>query len=113
MANYHVLEAAVKDHCARVVFHIAVPNENNTASINLQTAMSEYRLSPGSIVPGLDQGEIDQINLGQVYEYDEWVKYNGKLSNAQKLTKISDRYTALSTQIPNKIRAILKYWGYS
>jgi hypothetical protein len=113
MANYHVLESDVKDHRARVIFHITVPNENNTASINLQTAMSEYRLNLGSVVPGLAQVEIDQINLGQIYEHDEWIAYNGHLSNAQKMNIVATRYTALETQIPNRIRRILKYWGYS
>lgn len=113
MANFHILESDVKDHKARVVFHIAIPSEQNMATVDLQTALSEHKPSPGTVLQGLAQAEIDQINAGQLYEHDEWVKYNGHLSNAEKLGVISNRYAILSGSIVNRIRQILKYWGYN
>lgn len=113
MANFHILESDIKDHKVRVVFHIAIPNEQNMATVDLQIALSEYRPAPGSVLQGLAQAEIDQINTGQLYEHDEWIKYNGHLSNAQKLTTISNRHTILSGSIVDRVRQVLKYWGYN
>ena len=75
--------------------------------------MSEYKESLGSVVIGLLQTEIDQINAGQIFEHVEWITYNGNLTNAQKLAIITTKFTTLSTMLTDRIRKTLKYWGYN
>lgn len=112
--NYHVLATSEKDHESVVVFHIAVPNENNAVSVNLRIALTQYKPFTTSIVPYLSTSnptEFEALQAGQIYEYQETVSYNANLNILQKRGIIDARYTVLSTSIPNIIRATLRFWG--
>lgn len=113
MSNYHVLRMRSKEHEVRVVFHIAVPDETNSASVNLRTALSQYVGGANfeSVVPWLSAGDLADIQNGLFYEKTEMVKFNANLTNAEKQTVIDNRYNALAASIPDKIRSQLRFWG--
>lgn len=112
MSNYHILESNEKDNQVRIVFHIPVPDENNIADVSLRTALSQWRLNPGSAVPWQQSGtEFEAIQNGEIYEYVISQRYKPDLTNAQKQTAIDNKYNNLKTKIANRLRKILKYWG--
>ena len=122
MSNYHVLETAVKDCWSQVVFHIAVPNENNDAAVNLQEAMKQAMAAeraktgdPVSRVPWLENdfpAEHTQIENGEIYEHFVTVEYSANLTMLQKRNIMDARYTTFASAIPNKIRSRLRFWGF-
>lgn len=122
MSSYHGLETSEKGHQSDVVFHIVVPDENNGVGVNLRTALAQKlareRELAGitiiSVVPWLPTGagsESEQIENGEVYEHQEAVRYSANLSLVEKRTVIDNRYTALASVIPDRIRERLRFWG--
>ncbi len=118
--DYHVMGNRDDGRSARVVFHIPIPVENNSASVALRTAVGEYikpRLEDGtfgtfkSIYQGILTAEETQLQNGELYEHVNSVKFLALDTNAQKQTKIDNKFTALSTSVLTKIRARLKFWG--
>lgn len=111
MSNYHVKSITPNGRDAQVVFHIPIPIENNSANIALRTAVSQYIGIFTSVVPWITAGEVTQLEAGELFEHSEIVKFLAADTNAQKQTKIDNRYTTLSTNILDKTREILKFWG--
>lgn len=111
--DYHILDSSKKDHEVKVVFHIPVPDENNTAGISLQTALAQYKPFTESAAPEISAIEQTQLENGALYEKTETVAYDGNMNNAQKQAIIDNRYTLLMSHIVKKIRTTLKYWGHS
>lgn len=118
--NYHVRNISVNGRNASVIFHIPIPVENNGASVALRTAVSEFIKSQNddgtwgtfqSGLQGIVAGELTQLQAGELYEHRETVKFLANDSNAQKQTKLDNRYTALTTTVLNQVRAKLKFWG--
>lgn len=120
MSNYHVRSISKNGRNANIIFHISIPVENNGANISLRTALSEY-IKPvdtdgafstfQSKLQGIGAEELIQLRNGELYEHQEVVNFLEADSNGQKQTKIGNRFTALSTNILNDVRAILKFWG--
>lgn len=119
MSNYHILTMAPKEHEADVVFHIAVPNENNSAiptNVNLQNCVSAYIANNDNVtaVPWLEADnytEYQQIINGEIYEKKDTIKFNANITLAQKRDIIDARYTVLSTNLPDQLRSVFKFWG--
>lgn len=113
MSNYHVKSISPNGRNADVIFHIPIPVESNSAGVALRTAVLQYIDSANFIskIPWIDPSETTQLTNGEIYEHSETVKFLAADSNAQKQTKIDSRYTALSTNILNQVREILKFWG--
>ncbi len=111
MADYHILEVGLAGDQARIVFHISVPNENNSAGVNLRTALRQFR-SLSTKVPFIDQNEKDLIADGEIFELVESVTFDPELTNAQKNQIIKDRAIVLLQTFPDKIRSILEFWGF-
>ena len=119
MSNYHVLNTHKKLKNANTIFHIQIPDENNSANPahNLRTCVHEYQ-GGGTIessVPNLDtefSSEYSDLQTGALYEWNETVIFsNANLTNSQKRDEIDARYTELSTTVVDYFRKILKYWG--
>jgi hypothetical protein len=120
MSNYHVRAQNETERSASIIFHIPIPTENNGAGVALRTALSEYikpQQDDGSFgefnsrLQGIDAGELTQLRNGELYEHYATMSFSEGDTNAQKKTKIEDRYAALTTGALNKIRKILKFWG--
>ena len=111
--NYHVKTVSEDGRNAIVVFHISIPIEQNSASIDLRTALSQSIDSSNFVseVPWIAGAELTQIQNGELYEHVETVKFLAEDSDLQKQTKIDNRYTALITGAVAKARAVLKFWG--
>ena len=110
-ADYHVMATSKDGRKAQVVFHIPIPIENNGAGLALRTAVSQFIGSFTSGVPWIAAGEVTQLENGELFEHSETVPFLAADSNAQKQTKIDNRYNALSASILNRVRTILKFWG--
>lgn len=111
MSNYHILDAHEKGHKVRVVFHIAIPNEDNAAGVNKRIALTQYKPFTESAYAATSQAEKDQLIAGELYEHVETVKFDGEMTNIQKLQAVANRYTDLSIAMPTKLGKVLKFWG--
>jgi len=113
MSNYHVLTTSEPDHEIKVVFHIPLADTNNSAGVSYRTALQQSGLNPGrpqSSVPWLttEQADLDSCAL---VERQETIYVNAYLSNSEKRDILDARYTALTSIVPTKIQALLKWWG--
>lgn len=114
MSNYHITDLSPKEDKVKVIFHIPIPDENNSAGVNLRTALAQYISNAGitaSAVPWDVSSEETQILNGMLYEHSETVYVDANLTLVQKRNIIDARYTVLTTQAVSKIQSILKYWG--
>lgn len=118
--DYHVRAVSKNGRNATVIFHIPIPLENNAASISLPTALSEYikpRNDDGTFgtfisnLQGIAAEELTTLQAGSLYEHIETVSFLAADTEGQKQTKIDNRFTALSINVLNNVRAILKFWG--
>ncbi len=120
MSNYHVKNISENGRNATVVFHIPMPDENNSVPVSLRLALSEYvkpRNDDGtygtfqSQLQGITAGELTQLQNGDLYERQETVKFLAADTDGQKQTKIDDRYRTLTITALDSIRTQLKFWG--
>ena len=112
MAHYHILEVNQDGDGARVAFHIPVPNSDNKVGVNMRTALSQFR-STSSRVPFIESAENSLIVDGSIFEHIETVLFDPEATDAVKQQAIVDRATTLHSTFPDKVRAILDYWGYN
>jgi len=119
MSDFHVLHTGNKLDRATVAFHVAIPDENNSASpaVNLRTALSDQVDSlVVSQVPWLEAdfaSEYAQIQNGEVAEHVEVVKFSGNDSDANKVLAMDNRHTALAISVVEEARNKLKFWGHN
>lgn len=112
MSNYHVKTQIKTARTAVVVFHIAMPDDTNSASYSLRSAVSEYVDGANftSAVSWIAAQELTDLQNGLLFEVVETIKFLAADSNTQKQTKIDNRYTALTTSTVDKMKTILKFW---
>lgn len=115
MSDYHVMYMSKKDR-VEVVFHFPVPDTTNFAGVSYRTALVEYLTRDGGTItsayPGIDSGELTQMQAGEVYERTETVVFDGKLTNAQKRDVIDAIWTARNSAFLAKFQEGLTFWGY-
>jgi len=113
MANYHILETDERARSVQVVFHIAVPNEDNSSGVNLRTCIGQQGHT--SSVPWLEADnptEFAAIAAGSVYEHGpEKVSIPAYGSLLEQRNAVDARYTQLAATIPNRIRKRFTFWG--
>jgi hypothetical protein len=100
----------------QVVFHFPVPDTTNFAGVNYRTALVEYLTRDGATItsayPGIDAGELTQLQAGEVYETVDTVVFDGKLSNTEKRDLIDATWTAKNSVFLAKFQEGLTFWGY-
>lgn len=117
MANYHILETDEGKRYVQVVFHIAVPSENNSAGVNLQTCIAQYVAERDAVtsVPWLETDnptEYAALAAGAVYEHGpvsvEIPAYGTVL---EQRDAVDARYTQFAVWMPEIIRKRFLFWG--
>ena len=118
MSDYHILENANKEE-TKIVFHIDVPNTINSAGMTYSVALVEYLQNrDGTItskVPWLETAfvtETSYLQSGIKAEHEEFMQFDANLGNGAKRALIDDRFNSLTTIIPNRLVARLRFWHY-
>ena len=120
MSDYHVREIRDDGRVVNIIFHVFIPIENNSVGITLRLALSEHikpLLEDGtsgvfqSQFQGIETGELTQLQIGELYECVETVNFLAADTDAQKQTKMDDKYLSLTINMLNRIRTRLKFWG--
>ena len=118
MAKVHVLDQNKKLDTARVVYHIAIPNVNNSAGFSYRAAIVEYLDPDGSgivsAVPNLatkDATEFAGLQDGSVFEETHIVEFDANLTDGQKASEIDIHYLTRESSTLSDIQNRLKYWG--
>ena len=115
MSDYHILDGDLDGEALayKVVFHVPVPDETNTAGESLRGAIAEDPdVLATSVVPWISQQELTAIGNGEIYEHV--THYSRKQGNTlvQDRDALDAKYTAQMPIIQNKLRDKYKFWGF-
>lgn len=114
MSDYHILDGTEEARTYRVVFHVSVPDENNSVSVNLRTALAaDVGVVKTSKVPGLAAAEQTLLTNGELVEVVEaYTRLTGN-TLAQDQAALDARFTTLTTKVANRLRDEYKFWGFA
>lgn len=122
MADMHVMTGDGKSW--DVIFHIAVPDANNTVGVNWRTALvnsglgGTTQLTEG-VGPELAQGRISstekaQVEAGELIEKRIAFRVEGNGNSlAAVRANLRTRYTRVSAAVLADLQAQLKYFGHT
>lgn len=104
MSDIHVLEANFQPNgsgYARVVYHVPI-SVANYPSDNSRT----------SVVPGIEQTELDAIIAGTLLEYEENYEFNKEAqSQAQAVSAVRSRWHVIAAKAQAEIDEQYQYYG--
>ena len=120
MSDIHVLTTNRKGSVS-VVFHIPVPEENNSAvpPVSYRTAIVNSGKAVTSMTVGVGPGEItqaeaDDIASGAVYEHSTSLPLaSSGTEPAQHQAALRDLYARTKTDVLSKLQRQLKYFGHT
>ena len=119
MADIHVLGG---DGLGKwtLVFHFAMPDQDNSVTINYRTALINSGLGGTSTMtegegPGqITSAELAQIQAGELYEYSaSFPAESGATNNTELLTSIQAVYARGLSAVIARLQRQLRYYGYT
>lgn len=111
--NYHIKSADVEGHNIIVIFHIAVPVENNFAEIELKTCLVEDdNFNKVSVLPWVSASDQTGITNGELYEMSYSYNRNHTLTNAINRNNIDSIYSEMVIKIQDELRKKYEFWHY-
>lgn len=119
MADIHVLAGNGLHHWT-LVFHFAVPDQDNSVNVNYRTALINSGLGGVSQMtegtgPGqITTAELTLIQAGELYEFNlSFLAESGATNNAELLTAIRAEYAKHEDPVLAHLRKQLRYYGYT
>lgn len=119
MSNWHARVGDVSGNAFQIIFHIPIPATNNRVGVPYRTALVGSGLGGTTIMlEGVAAGQITtaekaSITSGAIYEYVETFYSNPGETSGALQTRIDARYTALVTELQNRLANQLTYWGHA
>ena len=113
--NYHVLTISPDGRSVLVVFHIAIPDENNGAGTKLRVAMTKDTGEFISAIPDLDTDnptEFGKLQSGELYEHSESVPLKAADTGTEKKARADARFAELSVSIVEDKRRKYALYGF-
>jgi hypothetical protein len=117
------MELAKKRNWIRMICHIPIPDENNSANPahNLRTCVKEWQEKNGDTistkVPNLSTdfpSEWSEMQSGAIYEYELILYFSSAdLTNLQRRNEMDTKYSSLVTEKIAEFRSKLKFWGFN
>jgi len=119
MADIHVLSGNGLGKWT-LVFHFAMPDQDNNVTINYRTALINSGLGGTSTMtegegPGqITSAELAQIQAGELYEYStSFPAESGATNNTELLTSIRAVYACDLSAVIARLQKQLRYYGYT
>ena len=113
MSNYHVLQTDRAGNALTVVFHVAVPDQNNLAGYSYRTALTEMRGTPVvSAVPYITVGEQTSLDEGSLEEVTRQLDSNPSEDLSAKQARLDAAYAGVVTITQTRIQTQLEYYGH-
>jgi len=111
MADIHVLTGARIGRSSRKVlksyaFHFPIPPGDQVANAALDPELVAFV----SLVPDIEQTELDDIKAGRIVEVWVEMPYNRDISDADAATKVRAEYNGMENEV--RIEYIEKYRQY-
>jgi len=109
MAEYFVLDGAVKENHYRVAAHVAVPGGNNAAGKPWTVVAVEFQESTVSAVPWLTAPVQAELDNGTKLEFVMNIEVD-----AASVAKLASFEAALAAQVTvetAELQARLEFWG--
>jgi len=119
MSNIHILTGDGKNKWT-AVFHIAVPDTNNSVSVNYRTGLINSGLGGTSTMaegdgPGqITTAELAQIASGELYECSvPLLIETGGTSVPELRTMLRSQYTKKKNAVLSDLQTRLRYFGHT
>jgi len=103
-----------------IVFHFAVPDQNNNIGVNYRTALVNSRLGGTSMMAeGTEAGQIATAELAliaadEIYEHSEqFLAESGATNNTEMLAAAQALYVSRETTVLTALQKRLRYFGYA
>ena len=119
MADIHVLAGDGLRYWT-LIFHYAVPDQDNNVGVSYRTALVNSGLGGTSqMAEGIGTGQIATAELaslqaGELYEFSlSFLAESGATNNAELLAAIRAQYVRCESPVLNRLRKRLRYYGYT
>ena len=111
MADIHVLTGlrvgrSTRKVLKRYAFHFQIPPDDQVPSAAFDPELVAFE----SIVPNIEQTELDDIRAGRVVEVLVEIPYNRDISDADVVVKVHDEYNEMTNRI--RMEYVEKYRQY-
>ena len=114
--DIHVLKCSKDLKTIRVVFHYAVPEEENQAGISWQNAMVMEKGGANninSVLVNIDADELADMKTGALVESTETIRFSSiDLTNAERLQEIKNKYKEYKKKFFEDKQIELAFMGY-
>jgi len=116
MSDYHILIQDSKLKTANCVFHIPIPEGNNSAGITWAEAIIREQGGADeitSVLPDISAEELSALKAGTIYEQTPLVRFSSiYITNTQRLNEIKATFTANTTTLQAEKQISLDFHGY-
>lgn len=114
MSNYHVMSTSADGTQISVRMHIAVPNENNVAGVNVRTCLVEdTSIDKTSKVPWIDAAEQIQLTNGELIEKMFQFQTHPDIDPIVKRDAIDALFGVKTLEVQDELRKRYVYWHYN
>jgi hypothetical protein len=118
MANWHARAGSLDGNSFEIIFHIPIPATNNRVGLSFRTALvksgfgGKTKMTEGVLPGEITTTERAAIAAGSLYEHIEQFDTHPDETATQLQVRIDARYNQLATQLLDRIKNILQYWGH-
>ncbi|MHA2279778.1 MAG: hypothetical protein ACXAC5_02625 [Promethearchaeota archaeon] len=110
MADIHILEGSFRTNGSgsiRVVYHIPIPSTYQDGTI----ASYPEDYTRDSQVADIDLNELEQIQMGTLYEYTESFRINTNRPQPIIVSEVRARWYDIQSLAAQQVRERYKYYG--
>ena len=110
--DYHILDKSINNKTINCVFHIAIPDADNSVGTNWRTALVNH-FFPVPVMPWNDPTENTAIENGEIWEVRKRVKFSSiSLTAAERVAEIVTVYNAEQSGALTKLSKMLDFYGF-
>lgn len=115
MSNYHIRKTSDDLKTVSVVFHVPIPDANNTVGVNWRSALV---LELGgadaisSVLTDISTEEESAMKAGSIYEVSRTVRFSSlNITNAERLAEVEAAYTTTASEMIAEKQVTLNFMG--
>ena len=113
MSDYHILQGRPDGNYFTVVFHLPVPDTQNSAGFSYRQAIAA-QVDPDwkSVVPHIDPAEEAAILAGELHEHAWGYDTHPGISLLAKRAELDAKFTSFSTAVIGQLEARFEFYGF-
>ena len=112
MSDYHILAGRADGNYFTIVFHLPVPDTDNTVGFNHQDIVTaQLGAEWTSAVPHITIAEEDQIKAGELYELIWGYDTHPGIPLLDKRSELDAKFTAFSASVITQLENRFEFYG--